>query len=157
MGRRGRIAAAALALVGAGAVATACATTTARSSAPAEATTVALASWGRQHADMFPTLSYDTSTVADYASTYDTGALVGACQTVSDDVQGYLALPTIPNVVAARHMRVALELFGRGTGDCIAGSVHDDAGLIVRARSELDQATSQLEAAHGVLTATTDR
>ena len=157
MTRTGRIAAAALALVGAGVVATSCAATRSTTTAPRLGETVALASWGHQHAEMFSTLSYDTGTVADDASTYDTGALVGACQTVSDDVQGYLALPTIPNVVAARHMRVALDLFGRGTGDCIAGSVHDDAGLIVRARSELDQATSQLEVAHGLLTAAADR
>src|SRR5437763_5755228 len=101
MNRRGRIAAAALALVGVGAVATSCATETASSAAPSESATVALASWGREHAEIFSTLSYDSGTVADYASTYDTDALVGACQTVANDIQEYLALPPIPNVVAA--------------------------------------------------------
>ncbi len=154
---RGRIAAAALALVGVGVVATSCAATRSTSTAPRLGETVALASWGHQHAEMFSTLSYDTGTVADDASTYDTGALVGACQTVSDDVQEYLALPPVPNVVAARHLRAALELFGRGTGDCISGAVHDDSALIVQARSELDQATWQLETARGMLVAAAAR
>ncbi|TMM16668.1 MAG: hypothetical protein E6G01_07975 [Actinobacteria bacterium] len=153
MTRTGRIAAAALALVGAGVVATSCAATRSTTTAPRLGETVALASWGHQHAEMFSTLSYDTGTVADDASTYDTGALVGACQTVSDDVQEYLALPPVPDVVAARHLRAALELFGRGTGDCISGAVHHDRGLIVQARRELDRATRQLETARGVLVA----
>lgn len=153
MTRTGRIAAAALALVGAGVVATSCAATRSTTTAPRLGETVALASWGHKHAEMFSTLSYDTGTVADDASTYDTGALVGACQTVSDDVQEYLALPPVPDVVAARHLRAALELFGRGTGDCISGAVHHDRGLIVQARRELDRATRQLETARGVLVA----
>jgi hypothetical protein len=157
MSSRGRIAAAALALVGVGAVATSCATATAKSAAPSERAELALVSWGRHHADMFSKLSYDTSTVADYASTYDTGALVGACRTVWTDVQGYVPIPAIPDDAAARHLRAALDLFGRGTGDCISGSVHNDANLIVQARSELDRATSHLESTQSVLAAATDR
>jgi hypothetical protein len=157
MRRRGRIGAAALALVGVGAVATSCATATARNTAPSAPATVALASWGRHHADLFPTLSYDTSTVADDASTYNTTALVGACQTVWNDVQGYLALPPIPDAVAAGHLRSALDLFGRGTNDCISGSGHDDSNLIAQARSELDRATSQLVSTQSVLAAAAGR
>jgi hypothetical protein len=153
MRSRGRIGAAALALVGVGAVATSCATATSRNAAPSAPGTVALASWGRQHADLFSTLSYDTSTVADDASTYNTTALVGACQTVWNDVQGYLALPPIPDAIAATHLRSALDLFGRGTNDCIAGSTHDDGGLIVQAAGELDRGTALLEATHSVLRA----
>jgi hypothetical protein len=118
---------------------------------------VALASWGRHHADLFSTLSYDTDTVAEYTSTYNTTALVGACQTVWNDVQAYLALPPIPDAVAARHLRTALDLFGRGTSDCISGSLHDDGGLIVRADSELDRATTNLEATRSVLGTATAR
>jgi hypothetical protein len=125
--------------------------------APGGGAIVALASWGRQHADMFSTLSYDTGTVADDASTYDTGDLVGACQTVSNDVEAYLALPPVPNVVAARHLRAAFELFERGTGDCIAGSVRSDNDLIVQSQAELDGATSQLQAARTVLAAANER
>ncbi len=157
MSTRGRIAAAALALVGAGAVATSCATATARKAAPSAPATVALASWGRQHAHLFSTLSYDTGTVADDASTYNTTALVGACQTVSNDVREYLALPPVPDAIAAGHLRAALDLFGRGTADCISGSVHNDSGLIVQAASELDHATAELEATHNVLMAATER
>jgi hypothetical protein len=153
MRRRGRIGGAALALVGVGAVVTSCATATARNAAPIAPATVALASWGRQHADLFSTLSYDTSTVADDASTYNTTALVGSCQAVWNDVQGYLALPPIPEAIAAAHLRSALDLFGRGTSDCIAGSTHDDGRLIAQATSELDQATAELEATHNVLRA----
>ena len=157
MSGRGRIAAAALVLVGAGVAATSCAATTSSGAAPGGAATVTLASWGRQHADLFSTLSYDTGTVADDASTYDTADLVGACQTVSNDVQTYLALPRVPNVVAAHHLRAAFELFGRGTGNCIAGSVRNDNGLIVQALGDLNAATSQLQAARSVLTAADDR
>jgi hypothetical protein len=106
---------------------------------------------------MFSSLSYDTATVADYASTYDTRDLVGACQAVSDDVREYTVLPPVPDVVAARHLKAALDLFARGTSDCISGSVHDDSALIVQARGELDQAMSQLDAAHGVLLAAAPR
>jgi hypothetical protein len=91
--------------------------------------------------------------VADDASTYNTTALVGACQAVWNDVQGYLALPPIPEPIAATHLRSALDLFGRGTSDCIAGSTHDDGRLIAQAASELDQATAELEATHNVLRA----
>jgi hypothetical protein len=156
MSRRGRIAAAALALVGVGAVATSCATTP-RSAVPSAGATVTLASWGRQHGDMFSTLSYDIGTVAEYTSTYNTTALVGACQTVRDDVQEYLALPPIPNAIAAQHLRTALDLFSRGTGDCISGAVHNDDGLIVQADSELDRATTHLETTQSVLRAATNR
>jgi hypothetical protein len=157
MSSRGRIGAAALALVGVGAVATSCATATARNAAPGSQATVAVASWGRQHADLFSTLSYDTGTVAEYTSTYNTTALVGACQTVWNDVQQYLALPPIPDAIAARQLRAALDLFGRGTGDCISGSVNNDGGLILRADSELDRATTHLDTTHSVLTAATHR
>ncbi|HEX4541513.1 MAG TPA: hypothetical protein VH112_14830 [Acidimicrobiales bacterium] len=157
MSRRGRIGAAALTLAGMGAAATSCATSTVRSTAPRAPATVALVSWGRQHADLFSTLSYDTSTVAEYTATYNTTALVGACQTVWNDVQQNLALPPIPDVVAAGHLRAALDLFGRGTSDCIAGSVHNDGGLIVQAGSELDGATTQLEATHSLLRMATKR
>ena len=143
--------------MGVGAVATSCATATARNAAPGPPATVALASWGRHHADLFSTLSYDTDTVAEYTSTYNTTALVGACQTVWNDVQAYLALPPIPDSVAARHLRTALDLFGRGTDDCISGSLHDDRGLIVQADSELDRATTHLDATHSVLRAATGR
>jgi hypothetical protein len=152
----GKIAAVALALVGVGAVATSCATTT-RSAAPRPGATVALASWGHQHADMFSTLSYDTSTVAEYTATYNTTALVGACQTVWDDVQEYVALPPIPDAMAARHLRAALDLFRRGTGDCISGSVHNNGGLIVQADSELDRATTHLDASQSVLSTAVGR
>jgi hypothetical protein len=118
---------------------------------------VALASWGRRHADLFSTLSYDTTTVADDASTYDTTALVGACQTVWNDVQGYLALPPIPDAIAAGRLRSALDLFGRGTSNCISGSVHDDSNLIAQARGELDRATSQLVSTQSALAAAADR
>jgi hypothetical protein len=156
MSRKGRIAAAALGLVGVSVVATSCATTP-RSAAPHVGATVALASWGRQHADMFTTLSYDTSTVAEYTSTFNTTALVGACETVRNDVQEYVALPPIPNTIAASHLRTALDLFGRGTGDCISGAVQNDDGLIVQADSELDRATTHLEATRSVLRAATNR
>jgi hypothetical protein len=157
MSRRGRIGAAALALVGVGAVATSCATATAPIAAPGAPATVALVSWGHQHSDLFSTLTYDTSTVAEYTATYNTTALVGACQTVWNDVQQYVALPPIPDVTAARHLRTALDLFGRGTGDCISGSVHNDGRLIVQADSELDRATTYLEATQSVLRAATRR
>jgi hypothetical protein len=153
MNGRGRIAAAALVLVGASVAATFCAVTMSSGAAPRGGAIVALASWGRQHADMFSTISYDTGTVADDASTYDTHDLVGACQTLSNDVQAYVALPPVPKVVAARHLRAAFELFERGTGDCIAGSVRSDNDLIVQSLAELDSATSQLQAARTVLAA----
>jgi hypothetical protein len=156
MSRRGRIGAAALALVGVGAVATSCATDRARNAAPSVQATVALVSWGHQHGDLFSTLSYDTSTVAEYTATYNTTALVGACQTVWNDVQQYLALPPIPDVTAARHLRAALDLFRRGTGDCISGSVNNEGRLIVQADSELDRATIHLEATQSALRAATD-
>jgi len=154
---RGRIGAAALALVGVSAAATSCATNGARTTSARDDPTVALASWGRQHADVFSTLSYDTGTVADYASTYDTAAMVGACQTVSNDVQGYRALPPVPDPVAAQHLDGALALFSRGTDDCISGSVNDDRALILRAVGELNRATSELQTTHSVLTAAASR
>jgi hypothetical protein len=153
MSRRGWIAVAALVLVGASVAATSCAVAPAKGAAPGGSATVALASWGRQHADMFSALSYDTGTVADDASTYDIRDLVGACQTVSNDVQEYLAMPPVPNIVAARHLRAAFELFERGTGDCIAGSLRSDNDLIVQSRAELDRGTSQLQATRTLLTA----
>jgi hypothetical protein len=75
---------------------------------------------------------------------------------VRNDVQQYLALPPIPDAMAARHLRAALDLFGRGTGDCISGSVHNDGRLIVQADSELDRATSHLEATQSLLRAATE-
>jgi hypothetical protein len=153
MSQRGWIAVAALVLVGASVAATSCAVTPSKGAAPGGGATVALASWGRQHADMFSTLSYDTGTVADDASTYDTRDLVGACQTVSNDVQQYLAMPPVPNVVADRHLKAAFELFERGTGDCVAGSVRSENDLIVQSRAELDRATSELQATRTALTA----
>ncbi|HWC39854.1 MAG TPA: hypothetical protein VG476_15060 [Acidimicrobiales bacterium] len=157
MSGRGRIAAAALVLVGASVVATSCAVTMSSGAAPGGGAIVALASWGRQHDGMFSTLSYDTGTVADDASTYDTRDLVGACQTVSNDVQAYAALPPVPDVVAARHLRAAFELFEQGTSDCIAGSVRNDNDLIVQSRAELDRATSQLQATRTMLAADVER
>jgi hypothetical protein len=106
---------------------------------------------------MFTTLSYDTSTVAEYTSTYNTAALVGACQTVQDDVQEYLAFPRIPDAIAARQLHTALDLFGRGTRDCMSGAVRNDHGLIVQADSELDRATTHLETTQSVLRAATSR
>ena len=149
MSTRERIAGAAVALVALVALASsaaACAGTSAGRAAPAAPATASLESWGRHHSGVFTMLSYDASTVSDYASTFDTTDLGAACAKVRQDIDGYHALPPVPDPAAMGHLRSALDLYGRAAADCIDGTSAGNAAMIDRAAAELDRAGSELGA-----------
>lgn len=124
--------------------------------APATTTslTLSLGSWVQGNGQALTELrSAGLSAIEKSTGSVRAGEGIGACEQVRGRLPGMLKRLPVPDARADSALRDALELYRRGTDQCVLARIRDDIPAMLTARDNLIRAENKMDELFGVLNA----